>query len=121
VPPRAVAPALALSAALVVAALPPSVFALTGAEWQKLPPPARAAYVTGVVDAWVGLVTVQESLGNRDGGITVFADVVTCLRDRLIGSDRILSAVERYVADEPGLRTKDMPDIVYVAVGPLCR
>ena len=117
----AVAAALTLTVALDAATFPRPVSALTGAEWQKLPPPARAAYVTGVVDAWVGLVTVQESLGNRDGGITVFADVVTCLRDRLIGSDRILAAVERYVADEPGLRTKDMPDIVYVALTPLCR
>jgi hypothetical protein len=66
-------------------------------------------------------VTVQESLGNRDAGITVFAGVVGCLRDRLIGADRIVEAVERYVADEAGLRSKDMPDIVFVAVGPLCR
>jgi hypothetical protein len=92
-----------------------------GSEWQKLPPPARAGYVSGVVDAWVGLVNVQESLGNRDGGITVFADVVTCLRDRLIGPEKILAAVERYVTDEPGLRSKDMPDIVFVALTPLCR
>jgi hypothetical protein len=111
--------AAALTAALVVAAAPAA--ALTGVEWQRLPPPARAAYVTGVVDAWVGLVTVQESLGNRDAGITVFAGVVSCLRERLIGPDRIVAAVERYVADEPGLRTKDMPDIVFVALTPLCR
>jgi hypothetical protein len=114
------APAAALTAALVTLVATPAA-ALTGAEWQKLAPPARAAYVSGVVDAWVGLVTVQESLGNRDGGITVFADVVTCLRERLIGPDKIVAAVERYVADEPGLRSKDMPDIVFVAVGPLCR
>jgi hypothetical protein len=113
---RAVAAALAVTLVTTTAAP-----ALTGDEWQRLPPPARAAYVSGVVDAWVGLVLVQESLGNRDGGITVFADVVTCLRDRLIGPDKIVGAVERYVAGEPGLRTKDMPDIVFVAVGPLCR
>jgi len=115
---RALAGALPLA---VLAALASPAAALTGAEWQRLPPPARAAYVSGVVDAWVGLVLVQESLGNRDGGITVFAEVVACLRDRLIGPDRIMGAVERYVADAPGLRTKDMPDIVFVAVGPLCR
>ena len=109
-----------LTVALVAATAMPAA-ALTGAEWQRLPSPARAAYVSGVVDAWVGLVQVQESLGNRDGGITVFAGVVACLRDRLIGPDRILTAVERYVTDEPGLRTKDMPDIVFVALAPLCR
>ena len=112
--------AAGLTAALVTLAADPAA-ALTGAEWQKLPPPARAAYVSGVVDAWVGLVTVQESLGNRDGGITVFADVVTCLRERLIGPEKILTAVERYVDDAPGLRSKDMPDIIFVAIGPLCR
>jgi hypothetical protein len=112
--------AAALTVALVTAAAGPAA-ALTGAEWQRLPPPARAAYVGGVVDAWMGLVAVQESLGNRDAGITVFAGVVGCLRERLIGPDRIVAAVERYVADEPGLRTKDMPDIVFVALGPLCR
>lgn len=114
----------ALAAALtvgVVAGVASPAVALTGAEWQRLPAPARAAYVSGVVDAWMGLVAVQESLGSRDGGITVFAEVVACLRDRLIGPDRILGAVERYVSDQPGLRTKDMPDIVFVVVGPLCR
>ena len=95
--------------------------AMTGVEWQRLPPAARAAYVDGVVDAWVGLVLVQESLGNRDAGITVFADVVTCLRDRLVGHDKIVAAVEKYVEDQPGLRSKEMPDIVFVALGPLCR
>lgn len=110
----------ALTVALAAGAADPAA-ALTGAEWHRLAPPARAAYVSGVVDAWVGLVTVQESLGNRDAGITVFAGVVSCLRDRLIGPDRIVAAVERYVHDEPGLRTKDMPDIVFVALAPLCR
>jgi len=95
--------------------------AMTGTEWQKLTPAARAAYVDGVLDAWVGLVIVQESLGNKDAGITVFAEVVGCLRDRLIGHDKIVAAVEKYVEDQPGLRSKDMPDIVFVAIGPLCR
>ena len=95
--------------------------AITGTEWQKLTPAARAAYVDGVIDAWVGLVMVQESLGNKDAGITVFAEVVGCLRDRLIGHDKIVAAVEKYVEDQPGLRSKDMPDIVFVAIGPLCR
>ena len=98
-----------------------SAEAMTGTEWQRLPPAARSAYVDGVIDAWVGLVLVQESLGNKDAGITVFAEVVTCLRDRLVGHDKILAAVEKYVEDQPGLRTKDMPDIVFVAVGPFCR
>jgi hypothetical protein len=112
--------AAALTLAIVAAAAVPAT-ALTGAEWRRLPPPARAAYVNGVVDAWLGVVAVQESLGNRDAGITVFADVVACLRERLIDPDRIVTAVERYVADEPGLRTKDMPDIIFVALNPLCR
>ena len=115
---RALAAALAVALVLLGAA---PAGALTGSEWQRLPAPARAAYVNGVVDAWIGLVTVQESLGNRDAGITVFAGVVGCLRERLIGPERIVEAVERYVTDEPGLRSKDMPDIVFVAVGPLCR
>ena len=113
---------LAASLALAVAALGAApAAALTGTEWQRLPAPARAAYVTGVVDAWIGLVTVQESLGTRDAGITVFATVVGCLRERLIAPERVVEAVERYVVDAPGLRGKDMPDIVFVAVAPLCR
>jgi len=95
--------------------------AMTGTEWKKLTPGARAAYVDGVVDAWVGLAMVQESLGSKDAGVTVFAAVVTCLRDRLIGHDRIVAAVEKYVEDQPGLRSKDMPDIVFIAIGPFCR
>jgi len=95
--------------------------AMTGTEWQKLTPGARAAYVDGVVDAWVGLMMVQESVGSKDAGVTVFASVVTCLRDRLIGHDKIVAAVEKYVEDQPGLRSKDMPEIVFIAIGPFCR
>jgi hypothetical protein len=95
--------------------------AMTGTEWQKLTPGARAAYVYGVVDAWVGLAVVQESLGSKDAGVTVFAAVVACLRDRLIGHDKIVATVEKYVEDQPGLRSKDMPDIVFIAIGPFCR
>ena len=95
--------------------------AMTGTEWQKLTPGARAAYVGGVVDAWVGLVMVQESVGSKDAGVTVFAGVVACLKDRLIGHDRIVAAVEKYLEDQPGVRSKDMPEIVFVAIGPFCR
>jgi hypothetical protein len=95
--------------------------AMTGVEWQRLTPAARAAYVDGVVDAWVGLALVQESLGSKDAGITVFTGVVTCLRDRLIGRDKIVAAVEKHVQDQPGLRSTEMPEIVFVAIGPFCR
>jgi hypothetical protein len=95
--------------------------AMTGTEWRKLLPAARAAYVDGVVDAWVGLVMVQESLGSKDAGVTVFTGVVICLRDRLIGHDKIVAVVEKYVEDQPGLRSRDMPDIVFVALGAFCR
>jgi len=94
--------------------------AMTGAEWQRLSSAARAAYVDGVVDAWV-VVIVQEALGHKDAGITVFAGVVTCLRDRLVGHDKIVGAVEKYMEDQPGLRSREMPDIVFVAFGPFCR
>ena len=117
---RALRVAVSVSLLALLSTVAPAE-AMTGAEWQKLTPAARAAYVDGVIDAWVGLVLVQESLGNKDAGITVFAEVVTCLRDRLVGHDKIVAAVEKYVEDQPGLRSKDMPDIVFVAVGPFCR
>ena len=61
------------------------------------------------------------NVGWKDAGVTVFAGVVTCLRDRLIGHDRIVAAVEKYVEDQPGLRDNDMPEIVFIAIGPFCR
>jgi membrane protein len=95
--------------------------ALTGTEWRHLPPPARDAYVTGVIDTWRGVVAVQESVGGHDPGITVFAGVVACLRERLIAPAQVVASVERYTEENPGLRGKDMPDIVFAALGPLCR
>jgi hypothetical protein len=32
-----------------------------------------------------------------------------------------VASVERYTEENPGLRGKDMPDIVFAALGPLCR
>jgi hypothetical protein len=109
----------AIALALVLAASPAA--ALTGAEWRRLPPAARDAYVTGIVDAWRNVVAVQESLGGRDRGITVFAGIVTCVRDRLLPYAKIVEAAERYVRDNPGLTGKDMPDIVFAVLAAECR
>jgi hypothetical protein len=94
---------------------------LTGDEWRRMPPPARGAYVAGVVDAWQGLAVVQESLGSKDGAITVFTDLLSCVRDRGLTGDQVLGLVDRYAADHPGLLGKDMPDVVFAALTRACR
>lgn len=105
----------------VVSVLGPSTAtALTGTEWRRLGPAARAAYVTGVVDAWQGLVSVQESVGSKDAGITVFAEVVSCLRERLLPEAQIVAIVEKYVADNPGQSGKDMTDLAFAALSHDC-
>jgi hypothetical protein len=111
--------AAAVAVALALAASPAA--ALTGAEWRRLPPAARDAYVLGIVEAWNGVVMVQESLGGRDSGITVFAGIVTCLRERLLSPARIAAAVDSYVRDNPGLSGKEMPDVVFAVLTAECR
>jgi hypothetical protein len=95
--------------------------AMSGEEWRRLAPPARTAYVVGIVDAWTGLVTVQESLGSKDVAITVFGEIVTCLRERLLPIAQVAALVEKYTETHPGLLGKDMPDIVFAALGGDCR
>lgn len=95
--------------------------AITGEEWRRLGSSERAAYVTAIVDAWNGLVVVQEALGSKDSGITVFAEIMTCVRDRLIPPAEVHAIVERYTESHPGLRGKDMPDIVFAALAQHCR
>jgi hypothetical protein len=112
--------AAGLGACLLLAHAPAAA-ALTGREWQRLPEAARGVYVTGVVDAWTGLVAVQESLNARDVAITVIGDVVRCLRDRLIPAATVEALVARYVETHPGLAGKDMPDIVFAVMAEHCR
>jgi hypothetical protein len=107
-----------LTAALALAG---PAYALTGAEWRRLAEPAKRAYVDGVIDGWQSVATVQESLGTRDRGVTVFADIVTCLRERLVPPPQIFALVERHVEDYPGLLGKDMSDIVFAALSLTCR
>ena len=95
--------------------------AITGEDWQRLPAPARTAYVTAIVDAWSSFALVKESLGSPDAGITVFSELATCVRDRGITTAQVLGLVERYTESQPGLRGKDMPDIVFAALGEACR
>jgi len=111
---------LAGVAALVLALAAPA-HAMTGAEWRRQPEPVRRAYVEGVVDAWQGLVAVQESVGTRDRGIAVFAGVIDCMRDRLLLPPQLFALVERHVDDNPGLVTKDMADIIFSALAHTCR
>ena len=109
------------AAALLLMAVAGSADAMSGAEWRRQPEPAKRAYVDGVIDAWQGVVGVQESVGTSDRGIGVFADVVNCLRDRLMLSPQVYTLVERHVADNPGLLSKDMADIVFSALSQTCR
>ena len=98
-----------------------SAHAIDGAEWRRLPAAARAAYVTGTVDAWSGLVDVQASLGRNEPAITVFRDIVACVRDRLLPYAQIVAIVERYVAENPGRSSTEMPDLIFAALGQECR
>jgi len=109
---------LAAACGVVVLLGPSAAPALTGTEWRRLAPAARAAYVTGVVDAWQGLVAVQESVGSKDA--TVFAELVSCLRDRLVSEAQIGAVVAKYVADNPGQSGKDMTDLVFAALTQDC-
>ena len=111
---------LAAACSVVVLLGPSAAPALTGVEWRRLAPAARAAYVTGVVDAWQGLAAVQESVGSKDAGITVFAELVSCLRDRLVSEAQIGAVVAKYVADNPGQSGKDMTDLVFAALTQDC-
>jgi hypothetical protein len=95
--------------------------AISGEEWRKLSPPSRITYVLGIVDAWTGLLIVQESLGTHDRAVTAFNDVVACVRDRAMAASRMTEVVEKYVSDNLGLTGKDMPDIVFAALSQNCR
>jgi hypothetical protein len=122
---RSAAVRLAAPLLLALAGLAPAPASagdvLSGEEWLRLPPAARAAYVTGITDAWSGLALTQESLGSRDQAITVFTEIVACVHDRSIPQAQVLALVEKYAADNPGLRTKDMPDLVFAALAQRCR
>jgi hypothetical protein len=113
--------ARAVPLALVLLLLAAPAHALTGAAWRRQPEVARRAYVDGVIDAWHGLADVQDSLGTRDRGITVFKDLVDCLRERLLLAPQTFTIVERHVEDNPGLVSKDMADIIFSALTQTCR
>jgi len=108
-------------AATLLLALAAPAHAMTGAEWRRQPDPVRRAYVEGVVDAWQGVVAVQESVGTRDRGIAVFAGAIDCMRDRLLSPPQLFAVVERHVEDNPGLGGKDMADIIFSALAHTCR
>jgi hypothetical protein len=119
--PAGLAARAAWLAAAVVLLPAPAAQAMNGLEWGKLPPPARAAYVAGVVDAWAELVAVQESLGARDVAITVFRELVGCLRERLLPGHQIYALVQKNADANPGLASKEMPDIVFAALTEDCK
>jgi len=115
--------ALGLGVAIASLAVAPATAGeiLSGEDWRRLAPAARAAYVGGIIDAWSGLTLTQESLGTKDPAITVFGDLVGCLRERSMTATQVLSLVERYAEDNSGLRGKDMPDLVFAALTQRCR
>ena len=116
---RAVLGAVLVAAALTARAAP--AWAMTGAEWRRQPEPVRRAYVEGVLDAWHGVVSVQESVGTRDRGIAVYATVVDCLRDGVVLLPEVYALVTRHVEDNPGLQGKDMSDVIFSTLSQACR
>lgn len=112
---------LALLVLMALVLRPGTAEAITGEEWRRLPPPSRMSYVIGILDAWTGLLIVQESLGTNDRAVTAFNDVVACVRDRAVPAPRMAEIVEKYVSDNPGLTGKEMPDIVFAALSQNCR
>lgn len=117
--PRALVRPLMIAVAMLACAAP--AHAMTGAEWRRQPEPVKRAYVDGVVDAWQGVVGVQESVGTRDRGIAVFAGIIDCVRERLLLPPQIFAVVERHVEDNPGLLGKDMADLMFSALAQACR
>ena len=117
--PRALVRPLIIALAMVACAAP--AHAMTGAEWRRQSEPVKRAYVDGVVDAWHGVVGVQESVGTRDRGIAVFAAIIDCVRERLLLPPQIFAIVERHVVDNPGLLGKDMADLMFSALAQACR
>ena len=110
----------ALFAAMLVATAAPAA-AMTGAEWRRQPEAARRAYVDGVLDAWHGVVSVQESVGTRDRGIAVYGAVVDCVRDGVVLLPEVYALVTRHVEDHPGLQGKEMPDLIFATLSQACR
>jgi hypothetical protein len=110
---------IATAVAVTVVAAP--AWAMTGAEWRKQPEPVRRAYVDGVLDAWHGVVSVQESVGTRDRGIAVYGTVVDCVRDGVVLLPEVYALVTRHVEDNPGLQSKEMPDLIFATLSQACR
>src|SRR5437660_12126434 len=90
---------LAAACSVVVLLGPSAAPALTGVEWRRLAPAARASSVTGGVGCWQGLVAVQWSDCNKDPGSYVFAVLVSCLRDRHVSECQLGTLVALYGAD----------------------
>jgi hypothetical protein len=102
---------IATAVAVTVVAAP--AWAMTGAEWRKQPGP--------VLDAWHGVVSVQESVGTRDRGIAVYGTVVDCVRDGVVLLPEVYALVTRHVEDNPGLQSKEMPDLIFATLSQACR
>ena len=108
-----------LSATAMCCVMPAS--AMTGGEWRRQPEPVRRAYVEGVLDAWHGVVSVQESVGTRDRGILVYGTIVDCLRDGVVLLPEVYGLVTRHVEDNAGLQGKDMSDLIFATLTHACR
>jgi hypothetical protein len=112
---------VAVLTAAVVMTSAGSALAMTGAEWRRQSEPVRRAYIDGVLDAWHGVVSVQESVGTRDRGIAVYGTVVDCLRDGVVLLPEVYALVSRHVDDNPGLHGKDMSDLIFSTLSQACR
>jgi hypothetical protein len=108
---------------VLFAALPVASEAMSGNEVRKLSHAGRAFYVGAVVDTWIMLRDLHQSVPTLSQPSAVdraLIDLANCANERRMTYEQALAVVEKYMADNPGEWGYEMPVIVWRAFNHMC-
>lgn len=100
-------------AAILLSTVPS--FAMTGAEWMRLPSNFRSGYAWGLVDGLIGYLEPRDTAGTA-----LAMERRDCLKKADVQSDSFYQAVNSEFSKKPFYLTQQVAAVVIVTINELC-
>ena len=111
--------AIVMLCVLLMSLLPSSAAAVTGNDWRALSWPAKASYVSGVVDSLVDFGTAVRSLvpaEKRSASEKMLVSFDDCMARTPRPSGQLVAIVDKYMKENPGQWHARMSSLVFEAL-----
>lgn len=111
-----------LVATLCLLAVPTSASAIPGNEYRRFPDIWRLAYVSGMLDGWVGADVAVSGLGGGNRVVdATFGHIARCITSKRMSRGQTQAIADKYIQDHPSEWHNEMSATVWSAMMEACK